>query len=82
MLIFGFLNHAMNKDINKICKLICSVNFVGNKSCDYKTQGFGVLIKSCYFLHDELALKSPKQQPTPQSRPSSCSLDMLLKACP
>ena len=41
-------NPAMNKNINKICKLIHSVNCVGNKSCDYKTQGFGLLIKSCY----------------------------------
>ena len=34
--------------MNKICILLCSVNFVGNKSLDYKTSGFGLLIKSCY----------------------------------
>ena len=48
LLDFWIFSHTLNKTINEICKLICSVNFVGNKSCDYKTQGFGLLIKSCY----------------------------------
>ena len=34
------------------------------------------------FLHSKLALKSPKQQPTPRSCLSSHSLDMLLKSSP
>ena len=34
------------------------------------------------FLHTESALKSPKQQPTPQSCLSSHSLDMLSKSHP
>ena len=32
------------------------------------------------YLHDELVLEPPKQQPTPQSCLSPCSLDMLLKS--
>ena len=50
LLDFWIFSDALNKNINKICTLICSVNFVGNKSCVYKTHGFGLLIKSCYWI--------------------------------
>ena len=46
----------MIKNINKICKLICSINFVYNKSCDNKTQGSGLFINSCHLLHHFLLL--------------------------
>ena len=39
----------MIKNINKICKLIYSVNYIVNKSCDYKTQGFDFFDKILLF---------------------------------
>ena len=56
LLDFWIFSHAFNKIINQVCRLICSVIFVDNKSFDYKTQGFGLLIKSCYSLFYEYEL--------------------------
>ena len=35
LLDFWIFSHTLNKNINKICKLICSVNFVGNNEVTY-----------------------------------------------
>ena len=57
---FWNFNHALNKISNKIFRLICSVIFGDNKSCDYKTQGFGLLINIRYD-------KALKQKPSTTS---------------
>ena len=48
---FWIFNHAMIKNINKICKLICSINLVYNKSSNNKTEGSGLFINSCYLFN-------------------------------
>ena len=39
---FWIFKFVLKQIINKIYKLMCSVFFVGNKSCDNKTMNFGV----------------------------------------
>ena len=47
---FWIFENVLKEILNKICKLMCSVFFVDNDSCDNKTLGFGLFINSCYLL--------------------------------